>query len=147
MATNRPPWRVWRATWRACRNPSAARLTLENDDRSYTVADLLPVCRHLALPLVYDVHHHRCLPDGLDPETATRAVLATWNREPLFHLSSPASGWQGGNPRPHHDFIDPADWPAVWQDLDITVEVEAKAKELAVLRLMRDLGLEPARGG
>jgi UV DNA damage endonuclease len=116
------------------------RLTLENDDRSYTVADLLPVCRRLEVPLVYDVHHHRCLADGLDEAEATREVLTTWNREPLFHLSSPASGWGQGDPRPHHDYIDPADVPPGWRDLDITVEVEAKAKELAVARLMRDLG-------
>ncbi|MRR39199.1 UV DNA damage repair endonuclease UvsE, partial [bacterium] len=42
-----------------------SRLTLENDDVSYTVRDLLPICRRLSLPLVYDVHHHRCNPDGL----------------------------------------------------------------------------------
>ena len=117
-----------------------SRLTLENDDRSYTPADLLPVCRHLALPLVYDVHHHRCLPDEMDNPTATRQALATWNREPLFHLSSPANGWGKGDPRPHHENIDPKDVPPEWRELNITVEVEAKAKELAVARLMRDLG-------
>jgi UV DNA damage endonuclease len=120
--------------------PVRSRLTLENDDRSYTVTDLLPVCRRLEVPLVYDVHHHRCLADGLNEAQATREVLTTWNREPLFHLSSPAAGWRQGDPRPHHDYIDPADVPPGWRDLNITVEVEAKAKELAVKRLMRDLG-------
>ena len=114
------------------------RLTLENDDRSYTPADLLPVCHSLHLPLVYDVHHHRCLPDGLDEETATKKAMATWDCEPLFHLSSPAAGWGGKDPRPHHDYINVADMPACWRRLDITVEVEAKAKELAVARLMQD---------
>ena len=47
------------------------RLTLENDDVSYTVRDLLPVCELLSIPLVYDVHHHRCNPDGLSVEEAT----------------------------------------------------------------------------
>ena len=45
-----------------------SRLTLENDDVSYTVSDLLPVCEKLSIPLVYDVHHHRCKPDGLSVE-------------------------------------------------------------------------------
>jgi UV DNA damage endonuclease len=40
-----------------------SRLTLENDDISYTVQDLLPVCEQLSIPLVYDVHHHRCNQD------------------------------------------------------------------------------------
>ncbi len=53
------------------------RLTLENDDRSYTAADLLPVCRELNVPLVYDVHHHRVNPDGLSIERATEEAMKT----------------------------------------------------------------------
>jgi UV DNA damage endonuclease len=118
-----------------------SRLTLENDDRVYTPADLLPVCRAARVPLVYDVHHHRCLPDGLSVEDATRLALATWDREPLFHISSPLGGWRSPAPRKHHDFINPADLPACWRGLRITIEVEAKAKELAVKKCMRDAGL------
>jgi UV DNA damage endonuclease len=115
------------------------RLTLENDDRVYTPADLLPVCRETGVPLVYDVHHHRCLPDSLSVEDATHQALATWNREPLFHLSSPLGGWGSGKPRNHDDFINPADIPACWRGLKITVEVEAKAKELAVMKLIQQM--------
>jgi UV DNA damage endonuclease len=116
-----------------------SRLTLENDDQVYAPADLLPVCRATGVPLVYDVHHHRCLPDGKSVEDVTSAAISTWHREPLFHLSSPLNGWETGPCRPHHDFIDPADFPDCWRDLDITVDVEAKAKELAVLKLKLDL--------
>jgi UV DNA damage endonuclease len=116
-----------------------SRLTLENDDRVYTPADLLPVSMDTGIPLVYDVHHHRCLPDGKTVEDVTRAAISTWNREPLFHLSSPLNGWERGPCRPHHDFIDPADFPDCWRDRDLTVDVEAKAKELAVLKLKADL--------
>lgn len=117
--------------------PSAirSRLTLENDDRSYTPEDLLPVCHATGVPLVYDVHHHRCLPDTLSVEEATAAAIATWDREPLFHVSSPRNAWGTGDPKPHHDFIDPVDFPACWHHLDLTVEVEAKAKEVAIARL------------
>ncbi len=117
-----------------------ARLTLENDDRVYTPQDLLPVCREAGVPLVYDVHHHRCLPDGGTVAQTTAEVLETWPREPLFHLSSPLVPWGRGDNRPHHDFVDPSDFPAEWLGLDLTVDVEAKAKELAVLRLMRQVG-------
>ncbi len=116
-----------------------SRLTLENDDVSYTVSDLLPVCERLAIPLVYDVHHHRCKPDGLSVEEATRLAGATWQRlgrEQYCHLSSPKAGWEGGDPRPHADYIDPEDMPACWRERAMTVDIEAKAKELAVLRLM-----------
>lgn len=115
------------------------RLTLENDDRIYTPSDLLPVCRATGVPLVYDVHHHRCCPDGLSVAAATDAALSTWNREPLFHLSSPLNGWTGPHPEWHHDDINPSDFPRSWWTLPITVDVEAKAKETAVLKLLAHL--------
>ncbi len=115
------------------------RLTLENDDRSYTPSDLFPVCQELNIPLVYDVHHHRCLPDGLSVENATKQAVATWNREPLFHISSPKDGWNARDPKKHSDYINPGDFPGNWLHLDVTVEVEAKAKELAIKKLMTEV--------
>ena len=117
------------------------RLTLENDDRVYTPADLLPFCKEHDVPLVYDVHHHRCLPDKLSIKEATKLALKTWKREPLFHLSSPKYGWSRNHSGWHSDYIDAKDFPGEWKKLNITVEVEAKAKELAVKRLYNDLRL------
>lgn len=115
------------------------RLTFENDDRTYSPADLLPACLATEIPLVYDVHHHRCLTDSLTIEQATVAAIATWNREPVFHISSPRCGWTKQDSRPHHDYISMEDFPTAWRRLAVTVEVEAKAKELAVLRLRSEL--------
>ena len=111
------------------------RLTVENDDKTFTPADLLPLCRSEGVPLVYDAHHHRCCPDGMTVEQATAAARATWNREPLFHISSPREAWKGPKPERHHDYISPRDFPTAWRGWALTVEVEAKAKELAVARL------------
>ncbi|MDD5728126.1 MAG: UV DNA damage repair endonuclease UvsE [Victivallales bacterium] len=119
-------------------------LTLENDDISYTVEDLYPLCMKHGLPLVYDVHHHRCLPDRFTVAEATAKALETWKqtgREPHFHISSPRHGWQAANKRLHADYIDIGDFPRVWlKNLpDFTLDVEAKAKELAVIKLARQL--------
>ena len=92
--------------------------------------------------MVYDVHHHRCNPDELTIEEATKHAVRTWQelgREPYFHLSSPKNGWLEGSPKPHADYIDPADFPLCWKNYNITVDIEAKAKELAVLKLMKEL--------
>jgi UV DNA damage endonuclease len=115
------------------------RLTVENDDKIFTPADLLPICKSTGIPLLYDVHHHRCNPDGLTVEQATKKAVATWNREPMFHISSPIEGWDGPKPERHHDFIDVNDFPDGWRRKKITVEVEAKAKEIAVAKLLSDL--------
>lgn len=116
------------------------RLTFENDDKIYTPADLLPVCRELGIPLVYDVHHHRCLQDELTIDEATDAALESWNRPPLFHISSPKNGWQGPQTRLHSDDIAIDDFPKRWLSIpNLTVDVEAKAKELAVLKLLQEI--------
>lgn len=116
-----------------------SRLTLENDDRTFSPADLLPVCRATGVPLTYDVHHHRCLPDGLTEADVTQATIDLWQREPLFHISSPMDRNGNGMDRRHADYIQVEDFPDPWRHLDITVDVEAKAKELAVLKLKKDL--------
>lgn len=115
------------------------RLTLENDDKVYTPSDLLAVCADTGVPLVYDVHHHRCLPDGLSVAETTERARKTWPAEPLFHISSPLAGWDGPKPERHHDYIDARDFPVEWLGWPLTVEVEAKAKELALARLIADL--------
>ena len=122
-------------------DPIRKRLTLENDDKSYSPDDLLPTCSAMKIPLVYDVHHHRCLPDRFSIEEATWQCVRTWDREPLFHLSSPKNGWDSSAIRKHHDYIDINDLPESWLSMDITVEVEAKAKELAILKLMKQLNM------
>jgi UV DNA damage endonuclease len=115
-------------------------LALENDDRRFAPADLLPLCRATGVPLVYDVHHHRCHPDGLSIAEATRAMMETWSdREPWAHISSPRDGWGAPDARPHAAFIDPVDFPEDWKQLPLTVDVEAKEKERAVLALMRSV--------
>ena len=124
-----------------------SRLSVENDDSSYTVRDLLPLCSRYSLPLVYDVHHHRCNPDGLTIAEATELAAETWEnggREPYCHLSSPRNRWQTGNPRPHADYINLVDLPDCWQGRRMTVDIEAKARELAVVKLMAEL---QERGG
>lgn len=118
------------------------RLTVENDDKIFTPEDLLPICQRTGVPLVYDVHHHRCNPDGLSIEEVTAKASTTWDREPMFHISSPLEGWQGPKPERHHDYIDIDDFPVCWKEKDITVEVEAKAKELAIQKLVTQLKSE-----
>ena len=124
------------------------RLAFENDDRSFTPRSLLPLCQRSGVPLVYDVHHHRCLADGLTIEEATELAAETWNgREQYAHLSSPRGGWEGPNPRAHADYIDAADFPDAWLGRTMTVDVEAKAKERAVVAIREELGARSQKLG
>ncbi len=126
-------------------DPVRSRLTIENDDTLYTPADLVPLSKSAGLPLVYDVHHHRCNPDAMTVEQATQEAAKTWNREPLVHISSPLAGWTSPRPRLHADYICVRDFPTSWLGRTATVDVEAKAKELAVERLKRWLSRVEAK--
>lgn len=120
------------------------RLALENDDRRFSPTQLLPFCNRLGIPMVYDSHHHRCNPDAMDVSEASDRAAATWNgREPHFHVSSPRDGWSAADPRPHADYVARDDFPDAWLDLAITVDIEAKAKERAVLALRASV-VQPA---
>lgn len=125
------------------------RLALENDDRLFAPGDLLPLCDRLGIPMVYDVHHHRCRPDNLSVAEATDRAATTWRgREPWVHISSPRDGWEAVNPRPHAEFVAPEDFPREWVGRRVTIDVEAKAKEQAVLALrgtVRRLEQRPRR--
>lgn len=115
---------------------SRSLLALENDDRLFSPADLLPFCERLGIPFIYDVHHHRCRPDGMTTLEATERGIATWKgREPWLHISSPKDGWGSPNPRLHADLIDPDDVPREWRGRSFTVDVEAKEKERAVIAI------------
>ena len=53
-----------------------------------------------------------------------------------MHVSSPKDGWSSSNPRAHAEYIDPSDLPEEWMGKRMTIDVEAKAKERAVLAIM-----------
>ena len=130
-------WR-WDATIPRLSTRVLSKLAFENDDRTFAPEHILPACLAWNIPLVYDAHHHRILRDSLSEEEATEFAMATWgDREPYFHLSSPRAGWDSGDARPHHELIEPTDWPDTWTALreagaPFTVDIEARAKERAV---------------
>src|ERR1700712_3320482 len=64
------------------------RLVLENDDMSWNVHDLLPVCQELNIPLVLDFHHHNIIFDAEKIREGTKdiqmlfpEIRETWTRK------------------------------------------------------------------
>jgi UV DNA damage endonuclease len=137
--------------------PTAARrrLVLENDDRNYSLLDALWIHRRTGLRVVLDVLHHHCLnPEGLPLSEALGMALATWPaaEQPKIHFSSPRTELrtlhrngrlhlQMPLPNQHSDFIHPFEFIAFLHSAraaglrPFDVMLEAKAKELALLRL------------
>ena len=112
------------------------KLTLENDDKSFTAQEVLGICETLGIPMVFDIHHYNCNNAGEDLSAMRPRILATWQgRRPKMHLSS---GKTGFNDRHHADYINQEDYEralAFAQD-DFDIMVECKQKDFGVLQLL-----------
>jgi UV DNA damage endonuclease len=119
-----------------------ARLSLEHDDRIFDLDDALEVAHALGLPVVFDLHHHRCLhrrPDWRDDlGPLLEAVVATWGgRVPKFHLSSaraPGETAHADHVRDDDFDVALAVFGAMGGDEPYDLMLEAKEKDRAVLR-------------
>jgi UV DNA damage endonuclease len=138
------------------------RLVLENDDLRYSAADVLGIHDETGVPLIFDHQHFWCFnPEGLDLRETVGRFLKTWPKgvRPKIHFSSPRTElrllkrkipktrkkklvlqppvWTG-----HADFCHPFEFIAMMRMLPravFDVMLEAKSKDLALLRLRRDL--------
>jgi len=151
--------------YKALPEPALRRLVLENDDTSWGVGDVLRIHEATGIRCIFDHQHHNCInPEGRDAAEACCAMLATWPKDvrPKIHYSSPrveprlierkdkATGKRIQSEAPalasmHADYIDADVFipfvRAVTEQRGIPFDVmcEAKAKDLAVLRLRDEI--------
>ena len=155
------------------------RLVLEHDDIRFSVSDILWIHEQTGVRLIFDHQHFWCLnPDGLDMRDALERVIRTWPKDqrPKVHFSSPRTEMRELKRKEkgtrklktvlvapvntgHADFCNPFEFIAfmrIAEGLDFDVMLEAKVKDLALIRLRPDLlryapdvaqrfGLEPAK--
>ncbi len=152
----------WIETYRTLSAEIRNRLVLENDDQRYSAADVLKIHDATGVPLIFDHQHFWCFnPEQLELDATVRRFLETWPRgvRPKIHFSSPRTElrqlrrrdrktrkrtvvlqppvWSG-----HADFCQPFEFITFMRtldDCDFDVMLEAKSKDLALLRLQRDL--------
>jgi UV DNA damage endonuclease len=122
-------------------NPTAqARLVVENDDKAsqYSVADLYAlIYMNIGVAITFDFHHHRFNTGDLSEEDALLLAASTWEgRKPLTHYSSSKQTFEDASviARSHADYI----YERINDyGLSLDIEVEAKAKDLAVLQYLK----------
>jgi len=113
-------------------------IVLENDDKSYTINDVMEIHKHTGLKVVLDLHHMYCNNDG--SELDLKSIFNTWNGKcPKIHISSPKSNKEF---RSHADMIDfdyCKEFLKKAEGYEFDVMIEAKGKDLAVDKFKKDL--------
>ncbi|MFW6377670.1 MAG: UV DNA damage repair endonuclease UvsE [bacterium] len=118
------------------------RLVIENDDTSYSIGDVLQLCKNIKRPMVLDVHHHYCYNQGENLPDYLDEIFATWDilkRPPKIHFSSPRSK---GDQLSHANYIksrDFIDFLEIANDYKFDVMIEAKKQDAALLKLRKDI--------
>lgn len=115
------------------------RLRLENDDKTFTVRDVLDVSKLCGVPICFDIHHHNCNNDGNPVDYAE--ILATWEGfgTPKIHIST---GKEGFTDLRHHNIVTKEDFDELLlllKGTDADIMFEAKMKEQAVLPFVEQL--------
>jgi UV DNA damage endonuclease len=109
-------------------------LALENDERIWTVEDVVGVASRLHVRAILDTLHHELNPGSLTLPNAIDMIYPTWSGRPKLHLSSQDPAKQRGA---HAFKVTEEDLGVLTTALDgreVDIMIEAKGKEQAVPR-------------
>lgn len=131
------------------------RLALENDDRRFSYAHARVIHQACGIRLVFDNLHHLVLnPEQIPVRDALGYCLGTWPEgiKPKIHFSTPRADVRSLQTSrrlkvptwtEHSDFVNPFEFAAFARMADglrsFDVMLEAKARDLALLKLREDL--------
>lgn len=123
-------------------------LILENDDKSFTVEEVLNLCQSLNIPMVLDYHHYLCHHQKELTKELLEAIFHTWDKEvlpPKIHFSSPKSKTDF---RSHSDYLEIDGFLRLIRLLktvnrDVDIMLECKGRDLALFKLTRVLKCLP----
>ena len=119
-------------------------IAIENDDKIFDIKDVLGICQQLNIPCVLDYHHHICNGNDIDINDYYKAIFSTWkNINPKVHFSSPKNKTKK-DIRSHHDYVDVDSFISFIESIkhlnfDVDIMIEAKEKDEAMFRLIRNL--------
>lgn len=121
-------------------------ISLENDDKTYNIRNILKVCKELDIPFTFDYHHYKCNNNGEKLERYIDEIFYTWTKrgmKPKIHFSSPKSK-QKKEFRAHNDYIDSREFIKFIEKIknincDFDIMIEAKKKDEAMFKLIREL--------
>jgi len=119
-------------------------IVIENDDKVFNIKDCLYLNNKLDIPIVLDYHHYICNNNKEDLYKNIDKIFSTWKTiNPKIHFSSPKSKLKK-EMRSHNDYIDSEIFIDFIERIkhlnyDIDIMIEAKKKDEAMFRLIREI--------
>lgn len=120
------------------------KLAIENDDKVFNIRNVLSLSKKLNIPVVLDYHHFLVNRNNEKIEDYITDIFNTWKITPKIHFSSPKSKKEK---RSHNDYIDSDVFIDFIERIkfcnrDFDIMIEAKKKDEALFRLVRELKLK-----
>ena len=123
---------------------ASSRLVLENDDKpsQYGVKDLYEIYKLCNTPITFDFFHHFCYEDSMLEKDALELCATTWPKDirQLCHYSSSKKLHEDNTVilRAHADYL--YEFIETY-GMDLDIEIEAKAKELALIKYHKEFSM------
>ena len=133
---------VFSENWKKLQDSIKSRLVIENDDRSYTIEDVLELGTKNGIPVVFDNLHHQVNGNGESDLSWIEEASKTWKQKDgvqKIHYSQ-----QDGNKNPgaHSGTIDVAEFLKYIEEnsgIDFDIMLEVKDKNLSAAKAINAL--------
>lgn len=133
---------VFSENWKKLQDSIKSRLVIENDDRSYTIEDVLELGTKNGIPVVFDNLHHQVNGNGESDLSWIKEASKTWKQKDgvqKIHYSQQDSN---KNPGAHSGTIDVAGFLKYIEEnsgIDFDIMLEVKDKNLSAAKAINAL--------
>lgn len=114
------------------------RLVIENDDRQYSIADVLAICESESIPVVFDNLHHQVKSDNTRSEmewvAACRSSWKAADGPQKIHYSQQDHSKRAGSHSATIDVAEFLQFYACLPDRDMDIMLEVKDKNLSAIK-------------
>ena len=116
-------------------------IIIENDDKIYNILDCIEISKKTSVKICVDYHHFKCNNCGENIKDYLKNIFSVYKELPKMHFSSPKSKKEF---RAHSEYVDVkefVDFLSILKEInmDLDIMIEAKMKDDALFRLVRQL--------
>lgn len=113
------------------------RLIIENDEKNYSLNDLLNISDKCDVPIVFDNLHHFCKEGSLDIEKSLKIAFSTWSSDdgpPKVHYSEQDNNKRLGSHSQSINISNVNEYINASKNFDFDIMIEVKDKDFSAFK-------------